>query len=368
MAKTELCEVPVFNLKEHAKIDDYHGYEAEGIIRLYRETYQISAADFIHQRSYPYPETLDPEWVDATAKHPDTIWKVVTDTLTGRVIGSGIVLLNRENQRAYVRGVMIDPKYQGCGLGGYILVNAFREIIQSCQGQIKIFWTESRTAHNKSQKIAEDSGLRPVGLLPNKDFFLEKRESDLLMVLYSMNTLKNRRPDPQLIREVLPIFEVMRQQYRLDPVVAVSSPIITANGYEVKGYITTDRYDYCYCTYRANNKELKFLINPRTQVAENTSFSPDIDAITLKTLLRNVRLSLNPHLSYMECYVSAFRPDLQQVFVDLGFQPTGYIPGWDLIGEKREDAIVMTWTRQMPALTDIHLTERGMKIANLFLH
>ena len=155
LARIEIKEVPKFNVKEYANITDYQGYEAEDISNLYCKTYNIKPCDILTQVSYPYPESLDPEWIHETAQDKDVIWKVVTDTLANRVIGSGTVLLNRANQRAYVRGVMIDPDYQGFGLGGYILVNAFKEIINNHRDAVKIFWTESRTAHNKSQKIAD---------------------------------------------------------------------------------------------------------------------------------------------------------------------------------------------------------------------
>jgi len=358
--------IPEFSIKEHARIEDYRD-EAEDIAQLYYKTYNIKPGDTLTQLSYPYPEALDPIWIDATARDRDTIWKVVTDTRNGHVIGSGTVQLNREHQRAYVRGVMIDPAYQKYGVGGYILVNAFQKIIADHRDAIKLFWSESRTAHSGSQKIAEAAGMRPVGLLPNKDYFLEKRESDLLLILYAMNALKRRRNEPQLISEVLPLYNVIAQQFRLDPVVPVQVSPTPSNGYQVKGVITHDVYQYCYCTYTAYGKELKFLINPRTQVAEKTWFSPDIDPVTLKTLLRVALDSLSPWLFYMECYISAFQPQLQRVFADLGFTPTGYLPGWDLVDGQREDSILFSRVQDHPAWEALQLTPRAEKIAGVVL-
>ncbi len=357
---------PEFNIKEHARIEDYND-EAEDIAQLYYKTYNIKPGNTLTQLSYPYPEALDPTWIDVTARDRDTIWKVVTDTRNGCVIGSGTVQLSREHQRAYIRGVMIDPAYQKYGVGGYVLVNAFQKIIADYRDAIKLFWTESRTAHSGSQKIAEAAGMRPVGLLPNKDYFLEKRESDLLLLLYAMNALKRRRPEPQLIPEVLPIYNVIAQQFRLDPIMPVQVPQTPSNGYQVKGFISHDLYNYCYCTYQAYGKELKFVINPRTQVAEKTWFSPEIDPVTLKTLLRVALDSLRPALFYMECYLSAYQPQLQRVFADLGFQATGYIPGWDVVQGHREDALIFSWVRELPPLAHMDLTPRAEKIARVVL-
>ncbi|NVM53179.1 MAG: GNAT family N-acetyltransferase, partial [Candidatus Helarchaeota archaeon] len=308
-----------------------------------------------------------PEWIHITASDRNVVWKVVRDTLTDNVIGMGTIIMDPKNQRGYVRGFMVDPDYQSYGVGGWLALNAFQEFAIKYRDVIKIIWTENRTAHAKSQKISEAAGMRPVGLFPNKDIFLTKRESDVLFALYAMNALKMRRPEPALIPAVMPIFRVVGHQFRLGDAVPTQVPRTHADGYAVQGFISVDKYNYRYCTYRANGRELKFMINPRTRVAEKTWFSPDIDPVTLKTLLRSARISLNPKIYYMECYVSAFQPAIQQVFIDLGYVPTGYIPGWDLVDGKREDRIIMTWVREIPPLVSMQLTRRAMKIAKLFL-
>lgn len=365
--ETELAQE--FNLKERAIITDYQGKtgEALGIIQLYRNAYELTSADYIDQVKYPYPEAFDPEWVHRTASSPDTIWKVVWDTLTDQPIGTGTILINRQDKKGYMRGIIIDPAYQGKGLAAFILVNAFKEVINEYRDVIKIFWTENRSAHPKSQKIAEASGMKPVGLLPNKDIFLDERESDILYVLYSMNTLKNRRPNPTLVPAVLPIFEVVGRQFRLDDAIPTHVHSTFGNGFNPTGHVTADKYNYHFFTYTANGKQLKFVVNPRVMVAENTWFSPDIDPTTLRTLLWFARQSLATVLYYMECYVSAFAPETQQAFVDAGFEATGYLPGWNVVDGQREDAVIFSWVKEKPPLDNLCLTRRATKLAKVFL-
>jgi RimJ/RimL family protein N-acetyltransferase len=283
------------------------------------------------------------------------------------VIGSGTILLTRPDRRAYIRGVMIDPNYQGCGLGGFIMVNAFKEIIGAYRDCVKIFSVEGRTAHAKSQRMAEASGMRPVGVFPNKDYFLERRESDVLFVVYAMNTLRDRRSDVDLIPAVGPLYGVVGRQFRLHPAGVARVPTIATNGYQVRGRIVKDKYLYCYATYQTAGKQLKFLINPRTQVAEQTWYTPDTDPVTLKTLLRFSMQSLAPNLFYVESCTSFYVPRQQQAFADLGFRPTGYIPGWQVRDGRREDVVIMTWVREDPPLARLRLTRRAKKIAGLFL-
>ena len=187
------------------------------------------------------------------------------------------------------------------------------------------------------------------------------------MVLYAMNALKKRRPDPQLIPEVLPIYNVIAKRFRLEPVTAVNVLPILANGHQVKGLLWMDRYDYHYCVFHAAGAELEFKINPRTQVAEDAHFSPNTDPITLKTLLSLALDSLRPMLYYSEIYVSAYEPKVQRILADLGFTATGYIPGWEMVNGQREDRIIFSWVRDLPARGAMELTPKAQEIVDLFL-
>lgn len=351
-----------FDIRETARIDDARDHTPEEIIELYRRVYNIHQEDDLTQTSYPYPEALDPEWVRETLANEYHYWPVVVNTLTEEVIASGTVIMDRQNKRGYARGVMVDPAYQGFGVSGF-LVKGYMKTIQKNREFIEIYWTENRTSHPKSQIISEQSGMRPVGLLPNKDIFEEKRESDFLYMLYGMNTFKTRRQDIRLIDAVLPIYDVIGKVFRLDPVEAMPQAVVQVNGYRIKENIENDKYNYIYCSYHAAGQPLKFSINPRTGVAENMWFPREIDPVTLKTLLKFAFQSQQFMLYYMECYVSAYRPEIQKVFVDLGFRPTGYIPAWEVVEGQREDRIVMAWVKEFPAFSALKLTKKASRVA-----
>ncbi|MHA1266152.1 MAG: GNAT family N-acetyltransferase [Candidatus Helarchaeota archaeon] len=366
MAKIETQIAPSFNIKEYATIRDYE-IEAEAVAHLYQKTYEVTTDNYLTQLQYPYPEVFDPAWIHATASDENVIWKVVIDTLTNRVIGSGTIELDPAHQRGYVRGVMIDPDYQGYGLASYIMVNTYREIIDSYRDKVKLFWCESRTAHARSQKIAEASGMKPVGLLPNKDYFLNKRESDLLMVLYGMGTLKQRRPNPLLIPEVLPLFNHIGAQFRLTDAILTKVTVPSHNGFDIRANIYPDKYHYLHCTYQTAEYSLTFIVNPRTQAAEKLQVTPETPPVLFKKMLKFAIHSLSPALFYMECYTSAYLPEYQQVCADLGFRPTGYLPGWEVKAGEREDRIVWTWMQQPPSLTQLALTRKARKLAKIVL-
>lgn len=359
--------IPAVILKDHIIVEDYNG-EAEDIAQLYHKTYHIPPGNALTQLSYPYPEALDPIWIDAQGRdRKHTIWKVVKNTLDGHVIGSVTIQLDRENKRGYVRGMMIDPAYQGMGVGRVAYPHAFGDIMGTKANRevIKIFWTENRTAHQGSQRISEALNFYPLGLLPNKDIFQGKRESDLLYALYSMNTLKRRRPDPQLIQEVLPIYDAVAGQFRLGPVQSVTvAPIPQKVEEQVHGTVIPDEYEYGRCTFWLGGETLTMKLNPRTCVAEELVFSPEINPSTLKTLIKFAIKTLDPILYYIECYVSAYQPQLQQVLADLGFTATGYAPSWNVVHDLREDAVHFSWVREPPSRTAMNLTQRAARIVD----
>jgi RimJ/RimL family protein N-acetyltransferase len=383
IANTQIETIPEFNPKEHITVGDYNG-ESEAIAELYHKTYDIQPGYALTQLSYPYPEALDPIWIDKTARNQrKTLWKVVKNTLDGQVIGSVTIQLDRENKRGYVRGMMIDPAYQGKKVGGRAYSDAFRDIMGRKENRevIKIFWTENRTAHSGSQRISEALNFYPLGLFPNKDVFLGKRESDLLYAVYAMNTLKLRRPDPQLIREVLPIYKAVASQFRfpqIQPVDVSSNPPKdqpldqTQEDQEdqedqVQGSIVPDEYEYGRCMFCMKGEVLTLKLNPRTCVAEEALFSPKINPTILKTLVQFALDVLDPILYYIEFYVSAYQPELQQVFADLGFSATGYAPGWNLVGGQREDMILFSWVREPPSRVVMNLTDRASKVVQVAL-
>ena len=372
MAKTETRIAPEVTYN-YVGYHDYHGQngEAVDIGNLYRKIYGVGQ-DTLRQTRYPYPEAFDPEWIHEYGTNGKCIWWVVTNSHKGdSVIGSVTIPLDFEHGRGLVRGLLIDPDYQGLGLGGYIYNKLWLLLEQRTKGKIQIFWCENRTAHPKSQKIAEGIGFRPVGILPNKDVFLDKRESDLLMARYARNTLKSRRTEPTLIPELLHgtrgIYPVIQKQFRLEDAIRSDIPRVRANGYDVRGQIANDKYDYLYCTFRTNGSQLKCLVNPRIHCAEKLWFTPEIEPTELATLLRFARTTLSPALNYMECYGSAYEPAIQRVFADAGFTATGYIPGWDVVGQAREDRIIFSWVRDLPPLSAMQLTQRASNIAEIFL-
>jgi len=97
MAGIETLKRAEFNLKEHAVITDYYKvYKeyrnspqamADDIAGLYRRTYAV-VGDTLHQRSYPYPESFDPDWIHSTATNPRRTVKKVKGPCLFSLLGN----------------------------------------------------------------------------------------------------------------------------------------------------------------------------------------------------------------------------------------------------------------------------------------
>lgn len=117
----------------------------------YADLKQVSA---VEKRAYPHPWTLgifrDCLRVGYNA------WVV---TLDDQIIGYGIVMLSPGE--AHILNICIDPKYQGRGLGRYLLRHLVRK---SNQTDIDMVLLEVRRSNASAQLLYQSEGFHELGV------------------------------------------------------------------------------------------------------------------------------------------------------------------------------------------------------------
>jgi len=129
--------------------------EMSALIKLrtmnYADLKQVSA---VEKRAYPHPWTLgifrDCLRVGYNA------WVV---TLDDQIIGYGIVMLSPGE--AHILNICIDPKYQGRGLGRYLLRHLVRK---SNQTDIDMVLLEVRRSNASAQLLYQSEGFHELGV------------------------------------------------------------------------------------------------------------------------------------------------------------------------------------------------------------
>src|SRR4030042_1061454 len=138
----------------------------------------------VYEGEYPCPELFTEsgmmEFLDFECSHAMTV-KI---SCGAEVIGC--VSCELKYRAAYLRGGMIAPAWQGkIGAGNLFrrLLSTFHQMFGET-GIVDYFYAEKRTNSAKFRGIDRDLGYAPYAILPRKDVFAGKRESEIVHVKY----------------------------------------------------------------------------------------------------------------------------------------------------------------------------------------
>ncbi|MHA1821863.1 MAG: GNAT family N-acetyltransferase, partial [Promethearchaeota archaeon] len=269
-----------------------------------------------------------------------------------KVVGCGIVSINPQTHKGYLRGLMILPEYQGKIAIMDCVINGMTYTYYRHGADTNLWYTETRSAHNKAQYLMEACGFRPCAIFPNKDIFYGNniRESDVLEVTYNEFTLDQKRyEDIEILPLLLPIYEFMADRYNLPPAIIKREEIdlglpflmegnrIKARCHleKVKGKYNTSRY----IIKSPNGGELSFKITETVMAAEELKVQANSyeEFMALFLYLRELMFKENIH--YFEYYLPMNDVNKQAILLGLGFSVFGYVPAWEPI-DKSEPRLI----------------------------
>ena len=313
----------------HATVGDI-----DEIIHIYKD---------IYENSYPYKEMEDPEVIKEMIESDKAEWFVFIHPQTGETCGSFTFTLDFEQKRGYARGLIVKKKFlgefdilkacMGCYVSNYI----------KYQGIIFRWYSENRTAHAKVQYVTRHCGFHPVAFYPNKDTFYGKNESDVLAICYDEDALFSfRSPQvPIIIPEAVSVYIYSQKRYDLGefelyhsiPTLDQDQVIELIPKLRVKKEIDRFGYEEYKIFLEGTDSYLSFLHTPMVRNIEKTKYQVT-NLNELFVLARElIRYSLRLGVRYLEVFVSAYLPEHQKIFYELGLQPRGYVPSWDYDGD-----------------------------------
>ena len=316
--------------------------DAEDVVSVYLD---------IYGGDYPYKEMEDVEKVRKMIESDEYKFLMFLDR-DRTVVGCFTYQLDFEKHRGYMRGFNIKRQYQG-------YIDAVKACIGSMVGMwneynedIAMWYCENRTAHSKSQYIAQVCGIKPVAFFPCKDIFMGKIESDLMQIVYNKETLREKRSKriPHILPQVLPCFSYSDKRYNLGKV-KMESPqlrldytevfrlnydLILSNQEDKFGYI---KYKF---TFPKSDSYFSFLYTPNVNNFEKVKYHVDsLEEFQVFTS-RFTQLAIDLDVRYCEIFISAYNSSHQKIILDDGFKPRGYVPSWEYnhLTDEYEDHIV----------------------------
>jgi RimJ/RimL family protein N-acetyltransferase len=341
-----------FNLTDGISIE---GEKSRLSIRLAKLSDALNISNLIkevYNGTYPYKEMVDINKIIEMINDPNFYW-LIYKLNENELIGSLLIHIDSENRSGTAHGFTIKKQYQG-NLNNFlkITIAAFYHIYNIHEKKVLIWYCEIRSAHSKAQYIGSILGFKPIAFLPLKDIFFNQKESDFLFVLYDNDTLKNQRSlsKPQIIKEVLKCYSFSSKKYILD-IPIVKNPSIQYDKKKMREILKNLDLEKSYDNFDNENYKIiiknsksyiKFKHNNLIKSVEKTEFKvKNIEELYIFTkCIKKICKSQN--IRYFECYLSAYNPIHQKVFLNAGFKPFGYIPALKYNKEKNnfEDQIL----------------------------
>lgn len=344
--------------------------DAVDITEIYKDCYK---------GTYPYKEMEDPTEVRKMISDENVYW-VIFKSPKDETVGCFTYILDKEKKRGYMRGLMVKKKYQSLVDVKKLMIGSMIGMWGTFRNEIYMWYAECRTAHNKSQYLATICGIRPLGLLPNKDFFLDKIESDFFHIIYSEKVLYSlRRKNPILIPELQEIYSFIQEEYSLEDAEYMPSGFeydpILEQSLRLKPRVSapfeeTDKFGYHKVKIKifGTDSYIKFLYTPTVQNIEKTEYKVRNETELFVLLNELKKYAHLKRVRYIECFVSAYLPNHQRIFYNIGFKPRGYIPSWKRYnshnGEYFEDNIIFNLEKGTIS-SDIKLIPESKKIISI---
>ncbi len=344
--------------------------DAEEISQIFKE---------IYQGTYPYKRMENSDSISDMINDPNYYW-FLFKLNSGEIVGAFGAHLEFEEKRGFLYGFVIKK-------GFHKTIDVFKAFIgcaiylwKKYQEQILMWYGEMRTNETSSQFFTSIVGMKPVAFFPNKDLFFNKKESDILHVIYDRKLIRNlrKKAQPEIIRQAINSYTYINKRFNLGLPI-VKNPEIKLDREKIKKIkieteITMEEEEFGNKRITISNKNsksyFKFLYNPNSKNFEKTEYNVE-SLEELYTFLNEAkRLIKDMDINYFECFVSAYNAEHQKLFNDLGFCPRGYVPSWKYNKTTNlfEDRIVFNYfkgdlDKKMRIIPEV---EELLKILNIF--
>jgi len=337
--------------------------DAEAIVDIYFD---------IYDGTYPYKEMEDVKEVRRMIESDEFEWLLFKNE-EGDILGCFTYELDFFKRMGYMRGFNIKKKYQGKVDVVKACIGSMIAIWTHYKNKIDIWYCENRTAHSNSQYIANVCGIKPLAFLPNKDIFLNKKESVLLQVAYSKAALENLRTlsQPKIINPVSFCYSYSNEVYNLGKAI-ISNPNIKLNLSKLSQLMHLLKINSNNMKFDSERIKLSFEGLGSYFEFKHNKNSHNFEKVSYKVnSIEELFIFINEfkclakikEVEYMECLVSAYLPEHQKLFFKLGFKPMGYLPSWEYNNrtQKLEDRILFNLYAS-PILAEVYLINEAKRL------
>jgi len=336
----------------------------------------------VYGGNYGISLITDKERMRRAIENDDHYWMVAE--CEGRVIGSLVYALDIQDRIAKAFGAVVSKEYRKLDLA-YTMMKLVLDDITHTQKLMEVVYATTRTANYAPQKLTESLGFIKLGIFPNTHKVSEN-ETHCLTAYFTEEALKRREARPNLIKEILPFYELVRKQIKLEeasvtevkslyqenrqavpplPMETITAPSFIKDRF--KHLKSNSFFEHSYMPFHEPN--LLFITpDQSTEVYLNYNqkdkYSVVVGGVTKEksatVVLESIARKLNEmNMAYIELILDAYTPQLQREAMDARYIPSAYFPCVKRSGGKRYDCVVFSRTFQV-------LDFRNVKLISLY--
>lgn len=329
-----------------------------------RDIFEISKLYFdVYQGSYPDPLMKDYNRMTAFINSGSGFWFIAKDD-ADQVIASVLTMYEESDYLARASAAVVRGEYRGQGVMESLLGYAISYIKKNTKG-IDVLYSTTRTVNEAAQTLTEKLNFKKLGIFPNVHKTLEY-ETHCLAGIIEESAFQKRNHSYLLHHELKSLFEIVRQEFHLDPLETIeplpsSRELIEPPELEI---IKSPRFVNYQFTKLRREKMLKFdffpfhvpnmMIMSADQSVELFSHLSDdgycvIIGVKLpenmnfsSLFIMANRLLRDAGARYIEIMARADRPKIIESILRAKFIPCAFFPAFQQIENKRHDFVVFS--------------------------
>lgn len=318
------------------------------------------------------------------------IYVVVDDEL--RVIASILFLYDKENFLAKAGAAVVSPESRGQQLTQQLIRFGIQDLEEKTQG-VALLYITARTVHKGAQILTSQMGFKQLGIFPNVHK-TDEYETHALAALFFKDTLSQRYTDFEQHPKVLPLFNIVRENVSNLPQMkealmwdrknyfgkvpcleVIEAPEFVKN--RMKNLVKRNAVDLAFFPFHTptilitsptQNIEVFAYVNDADKHCVITGCNIDKEVSFTDLFLKVSNILRDRGIRYIEVILRANRLNIIDKVTKAKFLPCGYVPSFQLEGEKRYDYVVFSRSYEILDFQNIQLTGSNQKYLKNYIN
>lgn len=320
----------------------------------------------VYGSSYSVSIITNPEKMKRAIESDEYYWLVAE--FNGKIVGSLVYSIDFKQRISKAFGAVVSEEFRKHNVA-YTMMKLILDDITQNQKLVDVVYATTRTTSYAPQKLTDSLGFLKLGIFPNTHKVAEN-ETHCFTAYLTEGALKNRKKTPIIIPEILPFYEIVLKQLKLEDakindfkgkysdhknkIPTVDFEVITAPEFIKRRFKNIKQDDFFNHTFMPFHEPNILLLTPDGKTEVYMSYNPKdkysvfvggFTKLEPEVLLESVARKMQDlDMAYLEILFDAYSPQLHRAAIDARFIPSGYFPAGKLYGSYRYDCIIFSKT------------------------